>query len=271
MFADDVALIAFDSPQHAQQLLDCLGLFCDIFGMKVNLSQQKTCFVVFRKSGSRVPQGLVLQYKGQEVPRVQCYDYLGVRFHETRGTLCAAEQLAASGERAMHAMLRACRVQHITQFDIKCRVFDIKVESVMSYAAHVWGPELFHKFVIRGYREVLTPADKVHVRFLRQLAGVGKSVHMHVLYRDFGRSPIMFHWVVLACRWWNRLRDMLDDEQHICLAKKAWQDNVEMMLAGCKQCWSYYLLSGLQALGLVTAAEWNACVSECCTQSGPGL
>jgi hypothetical protein len=87
----------------------------------------------------------------------------------------AAEALAASGSRAMHAVLGRCRQQCITQFDFKCRIFDVLVEPIMSYGCQVWGPEVFVSTVAstKPYG-AWSNAEKVHLAYLRTMAGVGE-------------------------------------------------------------------------------------------------
>jgi hypothetical protein len=119
LYADDGTLLAWGgdaSPPRAgavateaQQLLDCLDVFCRLFGMEVNLAPHKTCAVVFHGPGAPRLRGLTLTFRGQEVPRVPSYTYLGALFHETRGLVPAAAALAASGSRAMHALLSQLR------------------------------------------------------------------------------------------------------------------------------------------------------------------
>jgi hypothetical protein len=66
---DDVTQIAFDHLQHAQAMLDCLGMLCSIFGMEVMTVPTKTArVVVFRSPRTRIPRGAVLQYNGIELP-----------------------------------------------------------------------------------------------------------------------------------------------------------------------------------------------------------
>jgi hypothetical protein len=59
---------------------------------------------------------------------------------------------------------------------MKCRLFDILVEPVMSYASHVWGPELFHGMLFNSARCYSSAADKTHWAYLRIMAGMPKSV-----------------------------------------------------------------------------------------------
>lgn len=253
MYADDVTLIA-NSPEDAQALLDVLDIFCRLFGMEVNLAPHKTCVVVFRRPHTPVPTGLRLLFRGQEIARQPSYIYLGVKLHETQGIQPADSSLAASGSKAMHALLTHLRRAKLTQFDIKTRMFDVLVEPVMSYAAHVWGPSVFHKKLRQPYN---TEAEKVHLSFLRVMTGVGKAAARDVLYRDLHRAPILHHWVILAARWWNRLAKRGAEEQP-GVAYHAWLSDLDLMLHGCKDCWAYHLLKTLTALRLVEADQWQA-------------
>jgi hypothetical protein len=77
-YADDVTLIAYDDPDQAQRLLDCLSIFSAIFKMEVNQHETKTCAFVFRCQNSRIPADIVLTYGGDVVPFKECYQCLGV-------------------------------------------------------------------------------------------------------------------------------------------------------------------------------------------------
>lgn len=247
MYADDVTLLSFD-PAEVQQLVDVLDVFCRLFDMEVNLAPHKTCVVCFRPQGLPVPRGFRLVYRGREIALQHEYVYLGVRLHETRGLAGASDALAVSGSKAMHALLARCRRNHLTQFDIKCRMFDVLVEPVLSYASHIWGPQLFVKHL--SSRPFGTRADQVHTSFLRIMTGAIKGISTDVLYRDMHRLPVMYHWVVLAVRWWTKLSDARDEEPR-SLAGCVWREDVRLALSGCKRCWSSCVLTTLCSLGLL--------------------
>ena len=87
----------------------------------------------------------------------------------------------------MHGLVSKCAQHHITQPAFKLRLFDILVdEPVLSYGCQVWGPEAC-------YKQLDTPvgkaADKVHLEYLRHLAGVGKSTPSRMLLREYDRYP----------------------------------------------------------------------------------
>lgn len=249
MYADDVTLITHCASE-VQQLMDVLDVFCRLFDMEVNLGPQKTCVVVFRRARVKVPSGFRLLYRGQEVTIQDEYTYLGVRVHATKGLRGAADALAASGFKAMHALLTQCRRANLTQVDIKTRMFDVLVEPVLSYASHIWGPQHFLKHL--WAQPFGTKAEKVHTSFLRIMCGASGGTSLDVLYRDMYRLPVMYHWVALAVRWWNRMSAARGDALS-SMACCAWLEDVKLALAGCRDCWAYHLLATMDRLGLLEA------------------
>ena len=254
LYADDVALIA-QSAAEAQTLMDVLDVFCRIFDMEVNMGPRKTCAVVFRRAQAKVPSGFRLLFRGVEVSVQNEYTYLGVRVHATKGLAGASDALAASGCKAMHALLTQCRRANLTQLDIKTRMFDVLVEPVLSYASHIWGPQHFHKRLAASPLGTDLKAEKVHSSYLRILCGAGKSTSLDVLYRDMHRLPVMFHWVVLAVRWWNRMGAARVDALGT-LACCAWVEDVKLACGGYTDCWAFRVLTALSRLGLLQA-DWR--------------
>jgi hypothetical protein len=256
MYADDVTLISA-SLQHAQALLDCLDLFCKLFAMEVNMD--KTFVVVFRPRRGResnVLAGARLSYRGRDVSFRESFRYLGVLFSAKAGLIPAAESLAESGRKAMFALLPLLRRCHLSQFDMRCRLFDILVEPVLSYGSHVWGPDMFAKWLVPGSSQC-SSADAVHFLFLRYCVGVGRHIHKEVLLREFHRLPMPYRWLLLATNWWEKLRAMPENR----LARQAWVEDIELMLRGCETCWSYKLLCALSSfqenIGIVRPNQWR--------------
>ena len=212
MYADDVKLLAC-SALELQQLLDVLDLFCTLFDMQVNVSPHKTCIVLYGTAAAQQQQQqFTWTLRGSEVPVCEEYKDLGVRCLATgrvmrrkggaRGVVPGAQALAQAGRKAMHALLSTCRKHHLVQPFIKLRLFDALVEPVMSYACQVWGPWVFHGMLEKPWS---TGSEEVHLDFLRIMAGVGRQVKRELLLWEFMRYPIMWHWVRLEARFWQRL------------------------------------------------------------------
>jgi hypothetical protein len=157
-----------------------LHLFCVLFDMKVNVRPHKTCVVVYGKPVGALP---VWTLGGQAVPVCDGYTDLGVKCTSARGMQAGAAALAVGGRRAMHAALSMCRRAKLTQPAFKLRLFDALVEPVLSYGCQVWGPWAW------SIRDPLgSPAEKVHLDYLRIMSGAGKKVKQQLLMRDFARA-----------------------------------------------------------------------------------
>jgi hypothetical protein len=153
----------------------------------------------------------------------------------------------------MHALLTRCRRSNLTQFDIKGRMFDVLVEPVLSYASHIWGPMAFKKHLLRN--PYGTKAEKVQTSYLRIMTGVGKGAALDVVYRDLHRLPVVYHWVALAVRWWNRMQ-LAHAGTSQCMASYAWVEDVKLALEGSKVCWSFHVLSAMVDLRLLQP-DWR--------------
>jgi sorting nexin-29 len=252
MYADDVGLISTNHSQ-AQDLLNCLDVFCHLFSMTVNMQPNKTCCVVFRSPGVQLQTNLPpLTYRGQIVAQADSYKYLGLQFHETAGLQVAADALACSGRKALHALLPRLRQHHISQFDLRCRMFDVLVEPVLSYGSQVWGPDMIQDWLLRpggGWCH----ADQTHFMFLGITSSASKKCCRQTLLREFHRIPMLYRWLLLTASWWQKLAGMAASR----LAYQAWSADISLMLAGCTDCWSYKFLCVLERLDVLSAVQWR--------------
>jgi hypothetical protein len=120
----------------------------------------------------------------------------------------------------------------------------------------VWGPDIFGSRKSR-LKPCDNSADKVQLAYLRHMAGCGPSTSIDVLLRDFNRLPLSYRWVVLASRWFVKLQDMDVGR----LAYNVWVADIELMLDGCRQCWTYMLLQTLTILEVVPSSAWDPAVN----------
>jgi hypothetical protein len=248
LYADDVVVLSTD-PTHIQEALDVLRLFCELFGMRVNVS--KTHLVIFRKP-RRPLSAAVRRYEWRYgSDPVQVKDearYLGAVFHCTKGMLAAADSLAVAGRRAMHALLTRLKAARISQSAFSVRLFNVLVEPVLSYGCQVWGPDL-----LRG---VVTPQvllggtqEAVQADFLRIISGLPRTVKRAVLLREFGARPLHLHWLALCARFWQRTLALPQSR----LLRMALIDNIALFVAGCPDCWAARFLGAMQRLGVFSA------------------
>jgi hypothetical protein len=63
----------------------------------------------------------------------------------------------------------------------------------------------------------------------------------------------MHHWVLLAARLFTTLKYVSDER----LAHCAWVADIDLMLAGCRTCWTYQLLDTMSSLGVLSRTAWD--------------
>lgn len=262
MYADDIKLLACTA-HELQQLLDVLHVFCCLFDMKVNVSPQKTCIVLYGTAGVEHSSSPVVWRLGEQVvPICGTYRDLGIQCLATgkgqaarrkaaAGLVSGVEVLAQAGRRAMHGLLTMCKSHHLVQPDIKLRLFDVLVEPVLSYGCQVWGPWVFHGRLDSPLR---TASDSVHVDYLRIMAGTGRRAKHQLLLWEYNRYPIMWHWVKLATRFWCKITAADVEDKLSAISMRA---DVQLMLSGCQQCWVFKFLDTLSCLGIVTRDVWQ--------------
>lgn len=168
--------------------------------MEVNLS--KTHVVVFRRPKVACPTD-VLTYRGQPLHFKDSCTYLGLQLHATKGFGTARDQLASEGRKALFGLLHLLRHHHITQGDLRMRMFEILVEPVLSYGAHIWGPCMCPRWLTAAYtgRAGACEADDVHFLFLRELYWAHRTASRDVLLRDTLRASLPCQWLSLAASW----------------------------------------------------------------------
>ena len=220
--------------------------------MDVNID--KTHVMVFRRPRARCPAD-VLTYRGQQLRYVETCTYLGVQLHATQGFNTASHELAVKGWKAMLGLLHLLRLHHISQGDMRLRMFDILVEPVLSYGAHIWGPLMCPKWLTDSYSgRKVCKADDVHFLFLRELYGAHPKTSRDVLLRETHRASLPCRWLSLAASWWAKLADM----EPARLAHQVWLSDIDLMLHGCTNCWTYHLLKGLEEIGFVSGNQWRS-------------
>jgi hypothetical protein len=151
-------------------------------------------------------------------------------------------------------LLPLLKLHHITQGDLRLRMYDILVEPVLSYGAHVWGPAMCTSWLSADQNGRACTADAVHFTFLRELYGAHRTASRDVLLRDAHRAPLPCRWLSLAASWWAKLVIMPQDR----LAYQVWVADMQLMLSGCVNCWTYHFFEGLEEIGFVTPDQWRS-------------
>ena len=74
-----------------------------------------------------------------------------------------------------------------------------------------------------------------------------------MVLREFHRMCLPGRWALLAASWWEKLKAMHATR----LVRQAWLADVDLMLRGCQDCWTYHFLSALQRLEVIDPQAWQ--------------
>jgi exonuclease III len=258
LFADDVALLA-GSLTMAQGYLQILKFFCDLFGFNVNLD--KSCWVHFRHPRKECPMESLF-FNGSALVRREEVLYMGIWWHETRPLVQShISHMDVLAHRATHGLLTRMKSHHISRPDLQCRLFKTMVRSAYSYGCQVWGSELLPNLLrmltatqtgTTAFRTLLSSVpEQAQLYFLRILAGVGKTCHLQMILHEFGMLPVTFHYTKLMIRFWNRTLECSTET----LLQRALRSDIQLMLSRNRSCWSYFFLSTMHALQLMTSPQ----------------
>ena len=188
LYADDLILMS-TSKEGLQRQIDALADFCAGRQLEVNLS--KTKIVVFE---TRRSDCAPFVFQGKVVERVEEYRYLGFVFHATRNMAYGAEFLVAAAKKAMHAMRRRCIFLGLSDPRSICKLFDMLVLPILSYACEVWAVD----------PKAVESAEKLHRHFLKRLLGIRNSTSSMIVLAELGRYPVKLHFWQQILRFHNR-------------------------------------------------------------------
>ena len=133
LYADDCTLTA-DTPEKLQAQLDVVLMFCQIFGMKVNV--RKTEIIVFRTKDMRLRVAR-WHYNGVDVKVVESAVYLGYTMSAVGTQQPWKGGLKASGLKASFALQGLIKKQDLYAPELRLRLFDTLVQPVMSYGCQI--------------------------------------------------------------------------------------------------------------------------------------
>jgi len=157
-------------------------------------------------------------------------------------------------------MLQPHSMLSITLPSLRSRLFAALILPVFSYACQVWGVPFFSRS-----NPLDNPLDQLQLHFLRMMAGVAGSTHRLSLLHEFGHTPISHHFVKLAARFWDRATALPETQ----ILHRSLLSDLQLMLNGCKHCWSYYFLTAMHNLDLGPSPDFIVNATDCLTMSFP--
>jgi hypothetical protein len=190
-FADDIADTA-DTVIGMQKHIDTLQLFCETYGMRVNLD--KTKIIVFRRGGYLKRQERWF-FQGKQVECVSYYKYLGLLYSAFLGWGKARENLAQQAEKAMNILLSFIRKYDTTTAQA-FYLFDHSVSPILCYGAEVWGYEQCESI------------ERVHYKCCKNVLKVSSNTSNAAVLGETGRHPLHIIYITRCIKYWLRLLSM---------------------------------------------------------------
>ena len=101
-------------------------------------------------------------------------------------------------------MNRRSAFLHISDPKQRCKLFDSLVLPIRRYASEVWAVD----------KKAGEP-EQLHWQFLKHVLGIRGSTATLIVWAEFGRYPLRFHWWQQILRYHNRITNLPDDERLI--------------------------------------------------------
>ena len=216
LFADDMVLCA-DTVFNLQKQLNLLKLFCDKWGMKVNLD--KTNVIVYRNGGI-IKSYEKWWFNGVKIQTSSYYKYLGLMVSSRGSWTTATKTLAQQASKALFFINRL-KKYNVLPFDIACSLFDKMVVPILVYGAEIWG--------FKCYESI----ENIHRKFIRQQLGLGTKTCNIAIYGETGRYPLHVIYKVKCIKYWLKLSEMEN-----CRYTKACYDMQYNLCENGRQTWA---------------------------------
>ena len=271
LYADDMALLA-TSAAGLQAQLRLLEQYCERWGLTVNTVKTKLMLL----SGARTQQQALaaaqqagFSFGGAALEAVHSFKYLGIWF-------CAATSLAGSAGaarallagKALSSMRSRCAELGVEAVGVRLQLFSTMVDSVLSYGAEVWAPQLAARAAASNCCSSGSKAEALYMRFLRQQLGVRQSTPNAVVLAELGESPLWLRWLKRAARLWNRLLAQPPGS----LMRRALEASITLALEApaaqlAQQSWAGQLAAAMGTIGMPLDLQRPAAIGRRLLQS----
>ena len=166
-------------------------------------------------------------YDGKQLEVVNQFCYLCLLLNYNGKFLHTQKHVAEQGRKALFAVLNKCK-KFKFNIETQCSIFDIYVNSILSYGSEVWG---FHKS---------PDVEKIHTQFCKNVLGVKKSTSNALVYYELGRLPLYLTRKLRIIKFWLRIMQSENCIVRSCL----------MELSEINDSWILNIKNELNNLGL---------------------
>lgn len=225
LYADDIVLCA-DTVGNLQKQINILKVFCEKWGMKLNL--KKTKVMVFRRGG-RLRKNEKWYYGENRMEVVQHYTYLGLN-HSTQLTWGPAlHKLCQQAQRNLAVIYKLEQYYKNVPINIMLELFEKLVSPILMYGAEIW-----------GYKQ-MNCIERIQTRFCKHILGLSKTACDAAALGECGKkrlkvlyfSKCIKYWLKLCCLPDNRLNKrcygMLKNYDEA--GRVTWATHIKMLLS----------------------------------------
>jgi len=135
MYADDLVLLS-TCPHELQSMIDAFELYCDTWGLSVNLDKSK--ILIFRE-GPRVARALSWTFKNSPIEITNEYNYLGILLNYNLSFSKHLEAKLCSAKNAINATWSRLLLNVKVDVASKIKVFNAACRAILFYGAQIWG------------------------------------------------------------------------------------------------------------------------------------
>ena len=189
LFADDVVGMA-DTVGRLQKIINVIEVFCDKWGLIVNLSKSKV--MVFRNGGP-LRKNEAWYFKGKKLEVVSSYKYLGTMFTPKLSWSLCQKTLSTQAQRGLYLIRRYNYACDGLPVDLLFELFDSMIAPVLLYSSEVWGFTLAKDI------------EKVQTNFCRYVLGVPSHTPNNAVLSETGRVPMYVRYFKRCIKYWLKV------------------------------------------------------------------
>ena len=192
LFADDTMLFS-ETPEGLQLLLDKLCGYCRKWGITINADNTVT--MTF-KQGSRIDVH-DFYYNDEVLKKVSKFTYLGVALSANGKFYQTQKSLSEQTTKALFSLNSLFEKVHL-DISEKLKLFDSMVLPILMYGVEAWG---FHS---------APDAERVYLKFLKQVLSVRPQTTNAAVYGELGRVPLNILRKERIIKYWFKINNSRD-------------------------------------------------------------
>lgn len=173
--------------------LNVLHYQCLRLGLTVNMD--KTKIIVFRKGGF-LGRNESWHYGDNLMEVVNAYIYLGIEFTTRMSFTNSTNTLISKAKQVCYELQKSLNIINCYDIQIFFKLFDTKVQPIISYASEVWG---MHD---------LPNVEQVHSIALKRFLNVSIHSSNNTIYGETGRFPLYINHKIKCLKYWFKLQEM---------------------------------------------------------------